>query len=142
MKQLILVVLILVGLGVKNVRAEGDTPGMQPRNAMEQAIAGQIAAFRADDFATAFAFAAPKIQGAFGDAANFGAMVRGGYSVMLNPADMQFLARRVEGGILWQRVLYRDIHGGIHIFDYEMIEGVNGWLIGAVVPVAQPKVSA
>lgn len=142
MKQLILAVLILVGLGVKNVRADDGVPGMAPRNAMEAVIAHQIDAFRADDLATAFSFAAPKIQAAFGDPANFGAMVRSGYAVMLNPADMQFLARRDEGGILWQRVLYRDIHGGIHVFDYEMIEGEDGWRIGAVVPVPQPKVSA
>ena len=48
------------------------------RNAIEATISAQIEAFRRDDGAAAFAFAAPGIRARFGDAETFMAMVRGG----------------------------------------------------------------
>lgn len=109
---------------------------------IEATISGQIDAFRGGEFAAAFDYASPNIRRIFRDPQNFEAMVRQGYGVMLNPVDMQFLGLREEGGALWQRVLYRDLHGEVHVFDYEMIEGPEGWKINAVARVRMPAPSA
>lgn len=116
--------------------------GARADDAMEAVISRQVDAFRAGDFAGAFEFASPTIKRMFRDPENFEAMVRRGYGVMINPADMQFLALREEGGKQWQRVLYRDVYGEVYLFDYDMIEGPDGWLINAVerVRMAQPSV--
>ena len=109
---------------------------------VEATISGQIAAFRAGDFASAFEFASPNIRRIFRSPENFERMVRQGYSVMLNPVDMQFVSAREEGGALWQRVLFRDLHGEVYFFDYEMVQGPEGWRINAVERVKMPEPSA
>lgn len=116
--------------------------GNAQESGIKATVKGQVEAFRAGDFEAAFSFASPVIQNVFRTPENFGVMVRQGYGVLLNPADMQFLNAREEGGKLWQRVLYRDVHGEIHLFDYEMINGPEGWKIGAVNRVDMPKPSA
>ncbi|UYV37743.1 DUF4864 domain-containing protein [Rhodobacteraceae bacterium D3-12] len=133
-RYLIALVMVFATMGGGSARAQGG--------GIEATVSGQIEAFRAGDFAAAFGYASPGIQGIFQTLENFGMMVRQGYGVLLNPADMQFLNAREEGGKLWQRVLYRDVHGEIHIFDYEMIKGPEGWKIGAVNRVEMPKPSA
>ena len=49
---------------------------------IEATINRQIEAFQADDFATAFTFASPTIQGMFGTSDRFGAVVRQGYPMV------------------------------------------------------------
>ena len=109
---------------------------------VEAAISGQIAALRAGDFVTAFEFASPNIRQIFRTPENFEDMVRQGYAVMLNPVDMQFMTARQEGEALWQRVLYRDLHGEVQVFDYQMVQAPEGWRINAVVRVKMPAPSA
>ena len=50
--------------------------------------------FLQDDFATAFTFASPNIQGIFGTHQNFGQMVRSGYPMVWRPADVQYIELR------------------------------------------------
>ncbi len=115
---------------------------VRAEDGIEATIKSQIEAFRGGEFAAAFEYASPNIQRIFRDPQNFEAMVRQGFGVMLNPVDMQFLGLRDEGGALWQRVLYRDLHGEVYLFDYAMIEGPEGWKIDAVVRVRMPSPSA
>ena len=60
------------------------------RSAIRGVIEAQIAAFRADDGATAFSFASPSIQRQFGDPATFLAMVRTAYMPVYRPREVRF----------------------------------------------------
>ncbi len=107
-------------------------PARADETAIQNVISSQIEAFKADDFATAFTFASPTIQRVFGNAENFGVMVRQGYPMVWRPAEVQFLAVDMIDGQLWQNVLIRDQAGQVHLLEYQMIPGENGWRINAV----------
>ncbi len=92
-------------------------------------------AFRAGDPAAAFAFASPMIKRMFGTPETFGSMVQSGYPMIWAPGEVRFLgASRGPGGIE-QRLAVTDRQGGIHFFDYDMIETPDGWQINGVRPV-------
>lgn len=95
-------------------------------------IESQMEAFKADDMAGAFDFAADGIQKVFGTAERFGEMVRRGYPMVHRPEEVVFLEFRQEAGSLWQKVLVTDQSGVVHVLDYEMIPTESGWRIGAV----------
>lgn len=109
---------------------------------IQDTIQSQIEAFRADDFATAFSFASPGIQRIFRTPQNFGLMVREGYPMVWRPSEFSFMDLRQERGQTVQRLMIRDGAGRIHVLDYYMIPGENGWfingvnLVEATVPVA------
>ena len=108
------------------------TPTQSDEAAIQKVISDQIAAFQADDFAAAFAFASPTIQRVFGTADSFGAMVKQGYPMVWRPADVTFLPSETIEGVLWQPVMVRDQAGQLHILDYQMVLGESGWKINAV----------
>ena len=95
-------------------------------------IQGQIDAFQADDFARAFSFASPTIQGMFGTPENFGAMVKEGYPMVYRPAEVEMQELREIAGNLWQRVRVIDQAGAGWYLDYMMVETTEGWQINAV----------
>ncbi|MCX7645859.1 MAG: DUF4864 domain-containing protein [Rhodobacteraceae bacterium] len=105
-------------------------------------IRSQIDAFLKDDFATAFTFASPGIQGIFVTPENFGAMVRNGYPMVWRPSEVDFGELREVAGRLWQRVIVRDAEGRIHVLDYQMVEGADGWRINGVQLLRAPDVGA
>ena len=115
---------------------EGAAPGI------ESTIRGQIEAFLADDFATAFTFASPNIKRLFQTPENFGTMVRNGYPMVHRPADVQMLELREVAGLLWQRVMVTDQAGRTHVLDYQMVETAEGWQINAVQLLPQAGVGA
>jgi hypothetical protein len=105
---------------------------LKANEAIESVIAAQIEAFLADDFDTAFSYASPMIQGMFQTPENFGVMVREGYPMVWRPSDVEFLSLETRQGALWQDVLVRDAGGALHILEYQMVEGDEGWRINAV----------
>ena len=113
-----------------------------PEPGIEATISSQIDAFLQDDFATAFTFASPNIQGLFGTHERFGQMVRNGYPMVWRPGDVEYLELRREAGALWQRVMIRDQQGGVHMLDYQMIQTGDGWRINGVQILRPPDVSA
>lgn len=115
---------------------------LPPEAGIEATIAAQIDAFQKDDFAEAFTYASPNIQGMFGTSERFGQMVRNGYPMVWRPGDVQYLELRDISGALWQKVLIRDQQGGTHVLDYQMIETSDGWKINGVQILAEPGVSA
>jgi hypothetical protein len=123
MRRLILA-LELAALTATAALAEG------PRNpAIEGTIQRQIDAFLVDDFATAFTFASPSIKGMLGTPDRFGTMVRQGYPMVWRPGAVRFLDLREVGGRQVQRVMITDQAGAIHMLEYYMIEGPEGWQI-------------
>ena len=135
MKQIVLSMLIVLGLFLKPAEAQ---KGVEP----EDVIAGQIEAFKADDFEKAFEFASPNIQGMFRTPENFGAMVRNGYPMVWRPGRVEFLEAREIAGRLWQKVLITDEKGALHLLDYQMVEGEDGWRINAVQVLEAPELTA
>ncbi len=113
-----------------------------PEPGIEATIGAQIDAFKVDDFATAFSFASPNIQGLFGGSERFGQMVRNGYPMVWRPGDVQFLELREVAGGLWQRVHIRDQTGTLHALDYLMIQQDGDWRINGVQLVPLPDVGA
>ncbi len=109
---------------------------------IENTISSQIDAFLKDDFAAAFTYASPNIQGMFGGPERFGQMVRQGYPMVWRPDDVQFLELRDVSGNLWQKVMIRDQQGGTHVLDYQMIQTGDGWKINGVQILQAPGVSA
>ena len=103
-----------------------------PEGPAQAVIAQQIEAFQADDFATAFGFASPMIQGMFGSPERFGAMVKGGYPMVWRPGEVTFLRAEPFGAGLQQMVMSKDEGGRLHFLRYEMIETTRGWLINGV----------
>ncbi|MBI2719219.1 MAG: DUF4864 domain-containing protein [Rhizobiales bacterium] len=79
----LLLSLVVVGTGAR-AGSETDRP------AIEAVIAAQIDAFRADDEATAYGFAAPTIKQIFPTATVFMDMVRKGYPQVYRPRSYRF----------------------------------------------------
>ena len=107
---------------------------------IQETIQNQIDAFRADDFARAFTYASPTIQGMFGTPENFGAMVQNGYPMVHRPAEVEMQELREVAGNLWQRVRIVDQAGRAHLLDYMMVETAEGWQINAVQLLPAPDI--
>lgn len=114
---------------------------LPPEPDIEATIGAQIDAFLEDDFAKAFTFASPDIQGMFGSSERFGQMVRNGYPMVWRPDDVRYLELRDVAGNLWQRVQILDKFGKIHALDYQMVQTSEGWRINGVQLVMAPGVS-
>ncbi|WP_425038096.1 DUF4864 domain-containing protein [Primorskyibacter sp. S187A] len=113
-----------------------------PETGIQNTITAQIEAFKLDDFATAFTFASPSIQGMFGTPERFGEMVQRGYPMVWRPADVRYLELREIAGALWQKVQITDSAGNLHFLDYRMSPSENGWKISGVQILKAPDVSA
>ena len=132
----LLAALVLALMPLSTVAQDG------PKAAIAATIQSQIDAFLVDDFATAFTFASPNIQGMFGSAERFGVMVRQGYPMVWRPSEVQYLELEDRAGLLFQRVLTRDATGGVHLLEYQMIEIDGAWRINGVQILRAPDVGA
>jgi len=115
---------------------------LPPEPGIEGTITAQIDAFLRDDFAKAFTYASPNIQGMFGSSERFGQMVQRGYPMVWRPADVEYQDLREIAGNLWQRVKIQDQSGRFHYLDYQMIQTGDGWRINGVQLLRMPDVSA
>lgn len=105
-------------------------------------ITSQIEAFKADDFDTAFTFAAPSIQNMFRTPQNFGRMVSQGYPMVWRPAEVDYLDLRRENGGIFQDVEITDSDGARHLLEYRMTETDGVWKISGVRILQAPGVAA
>ena len=97
-------------------------------------IRAQMDAFRRDDGAKAFSYAAPSIRGMFQNPQNFMAMVRGGYAAVYRPREVEFLAPRLEDPDILQPVRVTGPDGESIIAIYRMQRQADGaWKISSVV---------
>lgn len=114
----------------------------QPENPeIQGVIQQQIEAFRAEDVARAFSYAAPNIKQIFRTPENFGGMVQRGYPMVWRPGEVRFLELRRFPTGLWQRVEVLDRDGRAHRLDYRMSRGEDGWKISAVQLLPEPDVA-
>ena len=124
MRRLLLPCLFAVSLAFAAPAAAGEINGT---------IQKQIDAFLVDDVETAFSYASPGIRQMFRTPQRFGEMVRSGYPMVWRPAEVRFLERRPHPGAgEVQRVMIRDSDGRLHLLDYLMVPGPDGWQIAGV----------
>lgn len=127
MMRRVIVGVLLLGLTVASARAQSADADIQA------VISGQIEAFRADDFETAFSYASPAIKRMFGSPSRFGEMVQNGYPMVSRPADVRFSGLETRAGRTVQSVVVTDQSGALYVLDYEMIAGEDGgWQINGV----------
>jgi len=106
--------------------------GASNNDEIKKTIENQIAAFKLNDFETAFSFATPFLKEKFGSAENFGQMVRNGYPMVCRPAKIIFLqSERYQHGHA-QVVQIVDKNGKSHYLRYYMMEFDGSWHIGGV----------
>jgi hypothetical protein len=132
--RLIIALLLALSLAPAALRAQDS--------AISDVIQGQISAFQADDFDTAFDYASPTIKRLFGTPERFGQMVQSGYPMVYRPAEVRMLDQRDLGSAKMQRVMIRDAQGRFHFLDYQMIPTDMGWQINGVQILAEPEVGA
>lgn len=114
------------------------------RDAIQQVIRDQMAAFGRDDATAAFGFAAPNIQGMFGhDPEQFLSMVRNSYQPVYRPRSTQFgVAETVQGQIV-QHVEVEGPDGVTHTALYMMEQEPDGsWRIAGCVLTDSSSVGA
>lgn len=133
MRRFLILLFVTLGLSVPVLAQDRD---------IKATIGAQIKALQADDFATAFTYASPSIQGIFGSAENFGVMVRRGFPMVWRPEQVKFLDLRKDEGRMIQKVMITDAQGQVHLLDYQMIDFESGWKINGVQIIKAPGVSA
>ena len=98
--------------------------------AVRQVIQAQLEAFRRDDAARAFSYAAPGIRDTFGTPEKFMAMVREQYAVVYRPRSVSFEEPLMAGGDLVQPVRLTDGYGHAWMAIYPMAKQPDGsWRI-------------
>ncbi len=106
-------------------------PGPADEAAIHTVITSQLEAFRRDDADGAFAFAAPNIQGMFGNPANFLAMVQRGYPPVYRPRSVDFGALSEHDGEIVQLVELTGPDAVAYTARYTMEHEADGsWRIG------------
>ena len=113
---LILLVLMVPQTARPNPASISETDAQSIRTIIE----AQLAAFAADDAATAFSFASENIQKTFGTPENFLAMVRASYPVVYRPASVDFLEPEAVDEAIIQAVEMADQNDRLWLALYRM----------------------
>jgi hypothetical protein len=111
-------------------------PALDAR-AVREVVEAQLKALAADDAGRAFSYASPMIRNQFGDAANFMAMVKSGYPMVVRPATTAFFQPEAADGAVMQVVQLRGRDGRVWLATYELQRQPDGrWRINgcAVLP--------
>ena len=107
-----------------------QAPAAADRAAIETVIRAQLDAFRRDDAAAAFSYAAPAIRTMFGDPATFLAMVSRSYQPVYRPRVVEFRELLSAEGRPVQKVFVIGPDGAPWIALYVMARAPGGdWLI-------------
>jgi hypothetical protein len=97
--------------------------------AIRKVISQQLAALRAGDGDRAFSYASAGIQAQFGDADVFMAMVRSGYSPLLEARYTEFLEGAVIDGVIVQPLRLIAPDNTVLVALYTMEKQKRGWRI-------------
>ena len=111
--------------------------------AVRQVVQAQLDALAAGDAERAYSYAAAAIQAQFGSAANFMAMVRSGYPMVVRPDAVTFFQAQADDAAdgttvtVRQNVQLRDREGRLWLATYLLQRQAGaGWRIGGCVVVA------
>ena len=98
-------------------------------------ISSQIEAFKENNIAKAYTFAAPNIQAQFPTPEVFGMMVKNGYPVIWRPKSFKFTKFQDLGNKFIQRVLFQSYDGGLETYDYILEKYADRWKITGVLSI-------
>ena len=115
---------------------QGLPPGLSDadRAAIRDVIGRQLEAFKRDDAAAAYAFAAPNVREVFPTPEGFLAMVRRGYPPVYRPREAEFSELALRDGAVVQEVELVGPDGRPALAVYTMMpDGAGGWRIAACV---------
>jgi len=130
MRLLYLILALCLLIGPARAEPSAADPSPADRAAFQQIINGQIAAFQANDAATAFGFASPDLQAKFGSPATFIEIVKNGYMPVYRPKTVEFRAVVDSGGRPEQQVFVVGPDGAGYIAHYMMEKQPDGsWRI-------------
>ena len=129
MRRALLATALVLALAPALARAQAASDA--DARAVRQVIEAQLAAFRRDDAARAFSYAAPGIRDSFGTPEKFMAMVREQYAVVYRPRSVSFEEPLIVGGEdLVQPVRMTDGYGHAWMAIYPMAKQPDGtWRI-------------
>jgi len=125
MMQFLAVLALTLGLAAPAARADEASD-------IRAVIGAQLEAFRADDWAGAFAHASPMIQGMFRTPEGFGRMVRGGYPMVWRPARVETGPLEQGPGGPVQLMFFEDAKGARYVAAYQMKQIGGAWRIDGV----------
>ena len=94
-------------------------------------VNAQLAAFRAEDFTSAYRNAATGVQQKF-TLPQFESMVRRNYSQITHARRVEFGSVKVQGSSATVQVYFFDEHGGMRVFLYSLISEGRSWKVGGV----------
>jgi hypothetical protein len=120
------VVAFLAGAGAAGIATAQSAAGSGDLMAIQALISGQIAAFRADDGASAYSAASPSIQARFPSVSEFMAMVAGQYQPVYRPRAVTFgtLSDTADGPV--QQVFLVGPDGKSYVAEYLMEKERDG----------------
>lgn len=137
MRHLFIAPLLLALALILPAQVEAQSTGaVSPADARaaQAVVRAQLDAFAADDAKKAFSFAAPDVQGMFGTAERFMAMVRSGYGVVYRPASVAFMPPEADDDGVILRVQMTDQQGASWLATYRVVRMRDrSWRIGACV---------
>lgn len=114
-----------------------------PATSIKSLIDRQIEAFLADDGATAYSFASPRLQEVFPNADVFMSMVKSAYRPVYRPQSVAFGRLRDENGAYIQEVFLVDPDGVEWTALYALQQQPDGsWRIAGCQLTKEPRVSA
>ena len=111
-------------------RLRERTPAPAPHE-LFAVVNQQLAAFRADDFPSAYHQASSGVQQKF-TLPQFEAMVRHDYGEMANAQRVEFGPVRVDGATALMQVYFVGRDGSVRVFLYSLLAEAGGWRIGGV----------
>ena len=98
-------------------------------------ISSQIEAFKENNIAKAYTFAAPNIQAQFPTPEVFGLMVKNGYPIIWRPKSFKFTKFQDLGNRSIQRVLFQSYDGSLETYDYILEKYDDLWKIAGVLTI-------
>ena len=119
---------VLIGLSLGPAWADEPVGS----NAARSVIQSQLDAFDEGAVSDAYRFAAPNIQRLFPTPEVFGKMVQGGYPMIWDPSQVEFLDALSRGAMIVQRLRVVDQAGVPYIAEYAMLEVEGEWRIAGV----------
>ena len=124
------------------IAAAQSLPDAANRASIRGVITNQMAAFGRNDATAAYGYATPNIQGMFGNAENFVALVEKAYPPVWRPREVQFGAIEDRDGRIVQKVELIGPDGAPALALYTMERGPDGvWRIDGCALLPSEKLS-
>ena len=107
-------------------------PILSVQNEVKVVISDQLDAFALSNIDRAYYHASKSIKAMFSNSKVFGHMVKTSYPMIWAPKTYEFLGISEERNKVLQRVMFTDVEGRMHFFDYILELDDGRWVISGV----------